>query len=155
MKKKRILLTGASGSVGKKILEELYKKREEYNLTLFARGSIKNRKLFRPYHNGINVIWGDILEFEKCIKAVKKQDIIIHAAALIPPEAYKDPEYTHKVNVSGINNIIKAAKALNIQPRVIYTSSIAVYGDRLNNPIIKKQDKPNPNDIYGKTKVKA
>jgi nucleoside-diphosphate-sugar epimerase len=74
-------------------------------------------------------------------------------AGLIPPECYKDNEYTYKVNVIGTKNLIDASKELNLSPKIIYTSSIVVYGDRLDNSMIKNDDPPNPNDIYGLTKL--
>jgi len=155
MEKKKILLTGASGTVGFAILKKLMTELDIYKIRVFARGSKKNRKLFKPFFNEIELVWGNILDFEKCKEALIKQDLIIHAAALIPPQAYKDEDYTYEVNVNGTRNIINAAKALKIKPKIIYTSSIVVYGDRVDSPIISKKDELKPNDIYGKTKVQA
>lgn len=154
-RKKNILLTGASGSIGIYILKELLNRKEKFNLKVFARGSHKNRKLFKSYSTEIDIVWGDITDIEKCRKAVKEQDIIIHAAAIIPPKAYKKPDDTKEVNIGGTKNIIDALKSFDSEAKIIYTSSIVVYGDRLDNPIITNRDKPNPNDIYGKTKVEA
>jgi len=155
MEKKKILLTGASGTVGFAMLKKLMTQLDKYKIRVFARGSNKNRKLFKPFLNEIELVWGNILDFEKCKEALIKQDLIIHAAALIPPQAYKDEDYTYEVNVNGTRNIINAAKALKIKPKIIYTSSIVVYGDRVDSPIISKKDELKPNDIYGKTKVQA
>lgn len=150
-----ILLTGSSGNVGEDVFEELFQRRNHFNLRLFLRGSKKNRKLVKTYENQIEIIWGDILDYDSVKRAVKDQDILIHVAGLIPPECYKDNEYTYKVNVIGVRNLLEASKELNTSPRIIYTSSIVVYGDRLNNSMIYNTDEPNPNDIYGLTKLCA
>ncbi|MFO7795375.1 MAG: NAD-dependent epimerase/dehydratase family protein [Promethearchaeati archaeon] len=155
MEKKKILLTGASGTVGFAILKKLMTELDKYKIRVFARGSKKNRKLFKPFLNEIELVWGNILDFEKCKEALVNQDFIIHAAALIPPQAYKDEDYTYEVNVNGTRNIISAVKELNTNPKIIYTSSIVVYGDRVDSPMISKKDELKPNDIYGKTKVQA
>ncbi|MBD3196759.1 MAG: NAD-dependent epimerase/dehydratase family protein [Candidatus Lokiarchaeota archaeon] len=155
MSKTRILITGASGTIGYHTYQKLITNLDKFILRIFLRGSKKNRKLFKEYEEQIEIFWGDILNFEKCKKAVADQNIIIHAAALIPPAAYKDQEYTKEVNITGTENILKAIQNHSQSVKIIFTSSIAVYGDRLENPFIKSGDPTNPNDIYGKTKVAA
>jgi len=49
MVKKKILLTGASGTVGKEIFKELLNKTNKYEVSLFLRGSPKNKKLFKHF----------------------------------------------------------------------------------------------------------
>jgi nucleoside-diphosphate-sugar epimerase len=62
-----------------------------------------------------------------------------------------------EVNVDGTVNVCRAISKQPTRPRLIYTSSIAVYGDRLNNPYIRIQDEPNPTprDEYAKQKLEA
>jgi nucleoside-diphosphate-sugar epimerase len=149
------LLNGVSGNIGIDVFQELLSKQNNINLRLFVRGSKKNKKLFKPYKEQIEIIWGGILDYKAAKRAVQNQDIIIHMAGIIPPECYKDNEYTYKVNVIGTKNILKASKELKKPPKIIYTSSIVVYGDRLENQLIKVDDRPSPNDIYGLTKLHA
>jgi nucleoside-diphosphate-sugar epimerase len=93
--------------------------------------------------------------FKAVKKAVKNQDIIVHIAGIIPPLSYEKPDYAYEINVEGTKKILEAMQKQDIPQKIIFTSSIAVYGDRLKNPEIKINDPVNPNDIYGETKLEA
>ncbi|MFX1280363.1 MAG: NAD-dependent epimerase/dehydratase family protein, partial [Promethearchaeota archaeon] len=81
----------------------------------------------------------------------------IHVAAIIPPLADKKPKFAKAVNVGGTANIIEAMKKQPLNPKLIFTSSVAVYGDRIKEPLIQITDPVNPNDDdeYAKQKVKC
>lgn len=151
-----VLLTGASGMVGKKILEELIS-RESFSIRLFLRDSKKNRKLVRSYHNKVEVVWGNLENPEEVFKAVDDQDIVIHVAAQQPSNIKYEEKKVHLINVVGTENILNAMKEQKKRPCIIYTSSIAVYGDRLNNLYIKVSDPLffSDKDPYAKSKINA
>lgn len=153
--KPNIVLTGASGNVGIDVFRELFSNRDKINLRIFSRGSKKNRKLFVSYKAEIEIVWGDILDYNAVKKAITGQDIVIHLAGIIPPDCYEDNDYTYRVNVGGTRNILRAMEESELDSKIIYSSSLAVYGERLDDPYIKPRDPLNPNDIYGYTKVKA
>jgi nucleoside-diphosphate-sugar epimerase len=153
--KLNVIITGASGNVGIDVFRKLLSKTSQINLRVFARGSNKNKKLFKPFTDKIEVVWGDILDYSATRRAIEGQDIVIHLAGIIPPDCYEDNDYTYDVNVNGTRNILKAMQASERDPKIIYASSLAVYGDRINDPYIEKNDPLRPNDIYGHTKVKA
>jgi len=156
-KMKKVLLTGASGTVGKRVLKELLIRNSKYDITLFLRGSRKNKRTFTPLSSKVCIIWGDIHNSEDVKKAVTGKDIIIHLAAVLPDIAIDDPVLAHLTNVIGTKNILNAMKTDNNPPKLIYTSSVAVYGERINNPIIKLSDPigSGPLDNYAKTKIEA
>jgi len=81
----------------------------------------------------------------------------VHLAAVIPPLADRAPQLAEYVNVGGTRNIVSAMEEQETKPRLIYTSSIAVYGDRLDTPCIKKNDqpRPNPGDHYAWQKLEC
>lgn len=151
----KVLLTGAFGNVGYSVLEELIKK--GYKTTVFEQKNIKNLIKAKKYRNRVKIIWGDLRNENDIKKAVKDQDIIIHTGAVIPPLADKKVDLAAEVNIGGIINIISQAEKQNKSPKIIYTSSIAIYGDRRKNPVIKVSDSPNPNfdDSYAKQKLKC
>ncbi|MFX1323199.1 MAG: NAD-dependent epimerase/dehydratase family protein [Promethearchaeota archaeon] len=151
----KILLTGPFGNVGLSTLEELINR--NYDIKVFDVKNKKNKKVAKRFENQIEIIWGDLRNYEDIEKVVKGVNVIIHLAAIIPPLADKLPELAEEVNVGGTKNIIKAIKAQNNKPKLIFTSSIAVYGDRRKNPLIKLTDPLNPSkgDYYAVTKIKA
>jgi len=157
MGKKKILLTGASGTVGKEVFKELLSRTKEYEVTLFLRGSRKNKKLFNRYLDKIRIIWGTLQNYEEVKEAVNEQDIVIHVAAALPDVAFKNPEIVVSTNIVGTQNVIKAMENQSNPPKLIYTSSVAVYGDRRENPIIKLSDQFDDaaKDLYAYTKIKT
>lgn len=157
MSKKNILITGASGSVGIKVFHEFYARKDKYNITLFLRGSKKNKKLFKNYIEELNIVWGDLRNYNDVEKAVANQDIVLHLAAVIPVSEESNPESTHAVNVDGTQNIINSMLKQQTKPKIIYTSSVAVYGNRVKKPIIKITDpiRPAKGDFYAVSKIEA
>lgn len=148
-----ILLTGAFGNVGESTLIHVIEK--GYTVRVFDINTDENCKKAQKYRRDqVDVVWGDIRNFKDVEKAVKDVDVVIHVAAVIPPLADKKPELARAVNVEGTQNIVKA---LGPETRLIYTSSVSVYGDRVDNPYISIDDPvhPNADDEYAKTKVAA
>jgi nucleoside-diphosphate-sugar epimerase len=156
MAKKKILLTGASGTIGKEIFKELLN-RNRYEINLFLRGSRKNKKLFYRYSDKIRIFWGTLQNYEEVKEAVDGKDVVIHAAAVLPDVALINPEVAVSTNVDGTQNVITAMDNQTKRPKLIFTSSVAVYGDRRENPIIKLSDliEDDKKDLYTTTKIKA
>jgi len=153
--KTKILLTGASGSVGHQALLQLIERKEEFDTRIFSRPSKKNKKLFKKFENDIEIIWGDLRDPKETETAVKGVDAILHFAAVIPPLADEKPEMAKAINTGGTKNILDAIKKHNKDIKLIYTSSISVYGDRVDTPEITVGDplKPSVGDEYAKTKI--
>jgi UDP-glucose 4-epimerase len=150
----RVLLTGAFGNVGRSTLEELIKK--GHTVRTFDMPTARNKRTARRF-TCVEPVWGDIRSPHSIERALAGVDVIIHTAAIIPPLADLKPIPAREVNVEGTRNICEAVKKQATPPRLIYTSSIAVYGDRVNNPYIKIKDPPNPTpcDEYAKQKLAA
>jgi len=151
----KILLTGPFGNVGLSTLKELLKR--NYNVRVFDIKNKKNRRISTKFKHQVEIIWGDLRNPEDVEKAVAGCDVVIHVAAIIPPLADKKPKFADSVNVGGTSNIIEAMKNQPLKPKLIFTSSVAIYGDRLRNPLISLTDplNPNPDDEYAKQKVKC
>ncbi len=151
----KILLTGAFGNVGLSTLKELLKR--NHDIRVFDIRNKRNNKLANQYKKDIEIVWGDLRIYNQVEKAVTDRDIVIHVAAIIPPLADKKPKFAEAVNVGGTANIIEAIKNQPKKPKLIFTSSVAVYGDRLENPLINTEDQlnPNPDDEYAKQKIKC
>lgn len=157
MAKKKVLLTGASGTVGTDIFKELLSRPNLYDIRLFLRPSKKNKKRFTQYSKKVEIIWGSIENYEEVKLAVKDQDVVIHSAAVIPSTAHYNPKIVKIINVEGTRNVINAMLLQKRPPKLIYPSSIAVYGDRLKDPNIKITDpiKISPGHPYAESKAAA
>ncbi len=151
----KILLTGAFGNVGLSTLEELISR--NHDIRVFDLETKKNKKLANKYKKDIEIYWGDLRNYKDVESAVSGCDVVIHVAAIIPPLADKKPKFAESVNVGGTSNIVRAMESQPKKPKLIFTSSVSVYGDRLENPLITPNDPINPNadDEYAKQKLKC
>lgn len=155
MTKKHILITGVSGTVGFEVLLQLINN-ENYNITIFDKETKKSSAKLLPYKEKVNLIFGDISVL-KDLESIKNIDVAIHLAAIIPPVADDFPELAKNVNFIGTQNLIKQLEQHSPNAFLMYSSSISVYGDRIENPYIKVDDvlQPSPKDYYAETKIRA
>ncbi len=123
-KDKSILITGGTGSIGKKLLEELLKYKPK-KVRIFSRDEFKQFELMNTYGNNdrVRFLLGDVRDKERLIRAMEGIDIVFHLAAIkhVPASEY-NPFEAVKTNVIGSQNIIEAAIYNNVE-KVIYTSS--------------------------------
>lgn len=154
---KKILLTGASGTVGLEVLRQLYEQKEKYEITVFDLKTDKSKRRLAPFRKDIRIIYGNICNQHDLTKASMGQDIVLHLAAIIPPNADENPDLTHKVNTLGTKNLIESLEKYSPSAFFIYSSSISIYGDRVESPLITIKDplNPSPGDVYGKTKMES
>lgn len=152
----KVLLTGAFGNVGQRTLDLLLEK--GYFVRCFDIRNPRNNNIETHMRQKENyeIIWGDIRDKKIVRKVVKDIDVIIHLAAIIPPLAYDYPDLAYSVNVVGSTNLLEAAINEKKPPRLIFASSIAVHGNRMNNePPTRVDDPLNPleYDNYAQHKV--
>lgn len=155
-KTKSILLTGASGTVGNDVLKQLINL-PNVELTVFDKKTKASVKKLNSYKDKVNLIYGDITNKSDISKVARNYDYVIHLAAIIPPTADDNPKLAEKVNVEGTRNLIELLERHSPKSFFIYSSSISVYGDRLENPYISVGDplKPSVGDEYAVTKIAA
>jgi cholest-5-ene-3beta,7alpha-diol 3beta-dehydrogenase len=154
---KRVLLTGASGTVGREVLKQLCEFSATVEITVFDKKSRASKSFYRKFNSNINIIFGDISNKNDISKACKNINVVIHLAAIIPPLADKFPEQAEAVNITGTKNLIECIEEQSPEAFLIYSSSISVYGDRNSYPWIKTTDPLNPSDRdeYARTKIEA
>jgi len=155
--RQKVLLTGASGDVGFKTFKELLRRQKDYAVRIFSLGTKRERKLFAPFSGQVEIVWGDLRNKSDVEIAVKGVDTILHVAGIIPPAADHFPKIAREVNVGGTENILYAAQNQEINPSLVFTSSVSVYGDRTINPEIRVSDsvRPSEGDEYARTKIAA
>lgn len=149
-----ILLTGASGFIGRHFLEEFKK---SFYIYALARRSLKDAHL-HPHPN-IEWIRLDIGEEDAVARVFNNierkggADFIIHLAGYYDFVNKDNPEF-ERTNVSGTHNILKYTHRLNIK-RFIFASSIVVTEFRKNNQIITEKSPADAKFPYAESKKKC
>ncbi|MBQ3613111.1 MAG: NAD(P)-dependent oxidoreductase [Bacteroidales bacterium] len=160
--KKTVFLTGGTGNMGWAGFQELYARRDRFNIRLLARDSSKNHKLLDRFAGdpSVSVIWGDLTRYEDVLEGVTGADYVLHVGGMVSPAADYYPEKTLKVNVLAAENVVKAVLA---QPghddmKVVYIGSVAQYGDR-NPPChwgsADEPQTPARFDMYALSKIRS
>ena len=122
----RVLVTGAFGNVGTYAVDELLRRGATVRcLDIPSRAS---KRKARPYAGKIDIIWGDIRNMKVMARAVQGVDAIVHLAFIIPPKSEQRPTWAETINVGGTWNLLQAALASSRKPRIVFSSSIALYG---------------------------
>jgi len=154
MKKTNVLLTGASGNVGREIVKILSKD-NDVNLTLFDQDSRNVRRVLKSFRG--KVIYGDLRKTEELEIATHDCDVVLHLGAVIPPLANQSIGLAKEINYEGTKNLIRLLEKNSPHCFFIYSSSVAIYGDRLASPWIRVGDELHAceDDLYGQSKILA
>ena len=139
-----ILITGGTGSFGKKFLDKILQKKNNFRkIIVFSRDEYKQHILKKRFSNNKNFeklrfFLGDIRDKDRLNIALRDVDIVIHAAALkqVDSAEYNPTEYV-KTNVIGSQNIIECSIQNDIK------KVIALSTDKASSPI----------NLYGATKL--
>lgn len=139
---KVVLVTGGTGSFGKKFIEIMLKEYHPAKIIIFSRDELKQ---YEMQINGFNdpslrYFLGDIRDLERLKRAFKDVDIVVHAAALkqVPACEY-NPFEAIKTNILGSQNVIDAALDCGVK------KVLAISTDKAVNPV----------NLYGVTKLGA
>lgn len=122
---KKVLITGGAGFLGISIARKLV--RDGYTVRLFDRVSLSAKDLI----GRVESVQGDIRIRDDVENAVKGQDYVIHAAAVLPPQ--KSKKLMFEINVNGTENVLSASLKNKIK-RLVFISSTEVYGVPKNCP---------------------
>ena len=138
---KVVLITGGTGSFGKKMLAFLYKIKKIKKIIIFSRDELKQFELQKTFNtNKVRFFIGDVRDFDRVYKALNNVDIVIHAAALKQvPAAEYNPGEAIKTNILGVNNIVEAGIMRKVE-KIINLST-----DKACSPV----------NLYGATKLVA
>ncbi len=131
-----MLVTGSAGFIGSNLTELLVKK--GYQVKAFTRYNSKNNWGWlenSEIKNDIEVISGDIRDYDSVHNAVKGCDTVFHLAALIGiPYSYISPKAYIETNITGTYNVLQATRELKTD-QVLVTSTSETYGTAQYVPI--------------------
>jgi UDP-N-acetylglucosamine 4,6-dehydratase/5-epimerase len=136
---KNILITGGTGSFGRKFTQLLLQKYKPKKIIIFSRDELKQYEMAQEFTDKcMRYFIGDVRDADRLKKAFKDVDYVIHAAALkhVPIAEY-NPMECIKTNINGAQNVIDAALDNNVQ------KVIALSTDKAANPV----------NLYGATKL--
>ncbi len=134
-----ILITGGTGSFGKKYTQTLLDRYEPKKIIIYSRDELKQFEMQQVFNSGcMRYFIGDVRDGERLNQAMRGVDYVIHAAALKQvPAAEYNPMECIKTNIHGAENVIKAS--INNDVRKV----VALSTDKAANPI----------NLYGATKL--
>lgn len=139
---KVILVTGGTGSFGKKFIEMMLKEYQPSKVIVFSRDELKQHEMRVSGfdHPNLRYFIGDIRDRDRLTRAMFGVDVVVHAAALkqVPACEY-NPMEAIKTNILGSSNVIDASLDAGVE-RVIALST-----DKAVNPV----------NLYGATKLAA
>jgi UDP-N-acetylglucosamine 4,6-dehydratase len=139
---KVVLITGGTGSFGKKFSETVLSRYKPRKLIIFSRDELKQFEMRQQFNDNqykcMRYFIGDVRDRDRLYRAFDGVDIVVHAAALKQvPAAEYNPGEAVKTNVLGAMNVIDAAIDCNVK------QVIALSTDKAANPI----------NLYGATKL--
>jgi dTDP-glucose 4,6-dehydratase len=129
----KVLVTGAGGFIGSHLCEELLKK--GYKVRALVRYNSKQNKgwLENVVNRNLEIIYGDVTDFDSVINAIKNCNYVYNLAASISvPYSFQSPQTFIDTNILGSLNIFRAS-VLNKKKikKIIQISSSEVYGNNL------------------------
>lgn len=141
LKGKKVLITGSEGFIGSHLTEKLIEVGADVT-ALVQYNSFNNWGWLDTFDEStkkdINVVTGDIREYDCMKRIVKGQDVVFHLAALIAiPYSYLSPMAYVRTNIEGTTNVLEACRDYDVQ-KIVHTSTSETYGTALYVPIDEK-----------------
>jgi len=134
-----VLITGGTGSFGKKYIQIILEKYKPKKIIILSRDELKQFEMQQTFNDPcMRYFIGDVRDPARVLEAMEGVDYVIHAAAMKQvPAAEYNPMECIKTNIHGAENVIKAAIKNNVK------KVIALSTDKAANPI----------NLYGATKL--
>ena len=139
---KVILVTGGTGSFGKKFIEVMLREHQPKKIIVYSRDELKQHEMRVTgfNHPTLRYFIGDVRDRERLVRAMHAVDIVVHAAALkqVPACEY-NPMEAIKTNIMGTANVVESALDAGVKKVMALSTDKAV----------------NPVNLYGATKLAA
>ena len=146
----RVVITGGCGFLGQRLAPKLLGRGDVDEIVLFDNAPPSVSLSPDPR---LRFATGDIASSDAVWRAIAPgTSAVFHLAAVVSGEAEADTDLGYRVNLDGTRAVLEACRALGTRPRLIFASSLAVYGGDL--PEIVGEDTPlTPQTSYGTQKA--
>ena len=146
----RVVVTGGCGFLGRRVALRLLERLEVDELVLFDNAP---SALPLPEDRRLKLVTGDIADLETVRGVVAPgTNSVFHLAAVVSGEAEADTDLGYRVNLDGARAVLEACRALGTCPRLVFASSLAVYGGALP-PAVGDDTALTPETCYGTQKA--
>lgn len=150
----KIIITGGAGFLGRRLTEVLLSRRfasPESIVWYDQPAAIEAAAGSAPA--GVELIGGDITDAEGFARLLDRPEIgIFHLASVVSGQGEQDFDLALRVNLDGTRAVLEAARQHETRPRLVATSSIAVFGPD-SGPVGSDHAPPRPGTTYGMTKA--
>lgn len=159
------LITGGCGFIGVNLVDKLLKEFPEVNIRILDNLSVGTREDLREVceyreivseeikgpPQGVELLVGDIRDYEMCFKACEGIEVVVHLAASTGvPQSVENPRQDMEINVVGTFNLLEASRYQGVK-KFIFASSGAPLGEV--EPPIHEELAPKPVSPYGASKL--
>ncbi len=153
---KKVLVTGAAGTVGLQVIRFLLSE-GKYEITAL---DLKNKHVYKrlkPFRKRINIVFGDVNDYAIIDALVKDHDVVIHLAGVLPPLANVREDLCREIDLGGTKQIVDSIKDYNPDCFLLYSSSASVYGkqDDYEHITVKTKSKLDDYDYFAKYKLEC
>lgn len=150
---KQVLITGITGMIGRSVLDKLLQADNDFEITALIRPHT-NRNRFNQYSGKVNITFinlGDIVGLKSLLE-YQKFDIILHIGALRGGRNFSQRSF-YRTNVQSTEQLVE--HALKNRSRLIFCSSVGVFGAIPNEMPANNETHYKPDNYYHYTKISA
>ena len=146
-----VVVTGGLGFIGLTLAHTLVLRDDVESVTLFDAG---------PPAPGVRVpagaetAVGDVCDPEAVRALLDRDDLVVfHLASIVSAGAERDFDLAWRVNLDGGQNVFEACRATGRRPRLVFASTLAVFGGSAMPETVTDETRPTPQTTYGATKA--
>lgn len=150
-----VLITGGAGKIGYNLVEKLLD--TNYSVTILDLESPDSLKKMLKIKDKVKFVYGDIEDANLVRDLVKRNDIVIDYAGIMPPLANLNENISNASNFLGTKNVVDAINETNPNCIYIYASFISVYGTTLESKrkLTVDSESTHPDDFYSVSLIRS
>lgn len=145
----KVLITGGCGFIGRQLATRMIARGD--SVTLFD--VVQPADGMGPLDGNVTVETGDIADADRVRSLVAGCDAVVHLASMVSAGAEADFDAALRVNIDGGRAVLLAARANGPHTKVLFSSSLAVFGGSAMPMHVDGMTRPVPQNTYGMTKV--